>query len=280
MNALDYFGKDAAPLRRKRLFLFDLDGTLYNGGRVFPGTLPLLSHIRETGGRAVYVTNNSSRSVRDCAGHLRALGIPAAEADFCTAAQTAARLLAAQYPGELVFCVGTGSLVAELRRSGIPVTTQYDPGAGVVLIGYDTELRYQKLIDASRLLLEKNAVYLATNPDWVCPAPFGAVPDCGSICKMLEYAVHRWPRFLGKPEPDMILTACGTAGVPPAEAVVLGDRLYTDIAAGVRAGVDTVCVLSGESTEQMVRESAVQPDYTFLSVLELLRCLEKEEEMV
>lgn len=272
MSCLDYFGKDASALREKRLFLFDMDGTIYEGQRVFPGTIPLLEYIRQNGGRTVFVTNNSSRSVQDYVARLEGMGITASEADFFTSSQATAELLNREHPGETVFCVGTDSLVEELRRSGIVVTTEYQEAVSVVLIGYDTQLRYEKLWDACRLL-KKDVAYLATNPDWVCPTEFGAVPDCGSICKMLEYATGKWPRFIGKPAPDMIHAACRLTGIPERDAVVLGDRLYTDIAAGNNAGVDTICVLTGEATEAEILENRTKPRYTFSSVAELLPCL-------
>lgn len=270
MACLDYFGKDASDLKKKRLFLFDMDGTIYEGQRVFPGTIPLLEYIRRQGGRAMFITNNSSRSVRDYVARLDGMGIAAQETDFYTSSQAAAELLNREHPGKTVFCVGTDSLVNELREKGVHVITTYAEDVSVVLIGYDTQLRYEKLWDACRLL-QKDVVYLATNPDWVCPTEFGSVPDCGSICKMLEYATGKWPHFIGKPEPDMIHAACRETGISEKDTVVLGDRLYTDIAAGRNAGVDTICVLSGETTAAEILKSINPPTYTFYNVAELLQ---------
>lgn len=272
VSSRDHFGRDASGLRRKRLFLFDMDGTIYEGERLFPGVIPLLDYIQTHGGNYVFVTNNSSRSPEEYALRLRRMGIETSKEAFFTSTQAAAQLLKAEYPEEKVFCVGTESLVDELREQGIDVTIVFDEQASIVLIGYDTQLRYEKLWDACKMLT-RDVTYLATNPDWVCPVEFGAVPDCGSICKMLECATGKWPQFIGKPEPALIQIACKTREVSEKDVVLLGDRLYTDIAAGNRAGVDTICVLTGETTEQEILKSEIKPTYTFHDIEAILDCL-------
>ena len=270
----DYTGKDTAVLRNKKLFLFDMDGTIYEGERLFDGVKEMLAGIKERGGRSIFITNNSSKSVRAYIEKLNRMGIEAGEADFFTSAQATALFLNREYPGKKVYCMGTKSLVEELEKAGVCVVGLQEENPDVVLVGYDTELTYEKVSHATRMLL-KGLPYIATNPDRVCPIEFGCVPDCAAMCEMLAFAVHRYPRYIGKPEPDMVLTAMERAGVTKEETVVIGDRLYTDIASGVNAGVDTVCVLCGESNWQDVVDSPVKPAFVFEDITDFARAIEE-----
>ncbi len=149
------------------------------------------------------------------------------------------------------------------------VTEHYNTSASAILVGFDTELTAEKMRTTSKMLTECDIPYYATNPDWVCPVDFGYVPDCGSMCFGYEKATGRAPVYIGKPQPMMIECAMQKFGMTKEQTVVLGDRLYTDIAAGVNAGVDTVCVLSGEVTEKDIRESDIKPSYVLAGVWEI-----------
>lgn len=258
----DKLGRDCSPLKEKKLFLLDMDGTLYEGSRLFAGTLPLLRAIRQRGGRYLFLTNNSSSSVEAYVQRLRDMGIQAGREDFFTSAQAAALVLQREYPGQRVYCMGTDSLKAELRGAGICLAETPDAQVTVALAGFDRQLNYQKLLDMCTLLRRPEVAYLATNPDWVCPVEGGNfIPDCGAMCQMLEHAVHRMPRVIGKPEPLMVEYAMHLTGIGPEETLMIGDRLYTDIAAGNRAGVDSLCVLSGEASQEDLRNSPDRPAY-------------------
>ena len=263
----DWFGKPA-DLHGKLLWLFDMDGTIYREDRLFDGTLELLRRIEDRGGHSVFVTNNSSRSVEDYIAKLRRMGIETDRAHFFTSSQATVRLLQAEYPGALVYCQGTQSLLRELRQAGIRVTERVEP-VDVVLLGFDNEMTSEKLRRTCEILTLQSPVYLATNPDLVCPVSFGYVPDCGSISVMLRNATGKYPRFIGKPEPTMIEQAMQAFGCTKEQTVLLGDRLYTDVAAGLRAGVCSVCVLSGEATVQDIQQGEVKPTWTFASVKEI-----------
>ena len=140
-------------------------------------------------------------------------------------------------------------------------------------MGFDTELTFQKLEDAC-ILLGQGADYLATNPDWVCPTAYGFVPDCGSVCEMLWRATGRRPLVIGKPEPAMPLLAMQQAGASAQETLLIGDRIYTDIASGANAGIDTLLVLSGEAKEEDLPTAQPQPTFVLPDVQALLRTLE------
>ena len=147
------------------------------------------------------------------------------------------------------------------------VTDIEDDVFGIVM-GNDNELTFKKLEDTCKLLL-RDIVYIATNPDWVCPTSFGYVPDCGSVAEMLYRATGKRPVFIGKPNPEMLLLAMEKFGYKKDEAVMVGDRLYTDIASGYNAGIDTVFVLSGEGTLEDLKNTDTPPTYVMKNIREL-----------
>ncbi len=152
------------------------------------------------------------------------------------------------------------------------MTERYDEQTDCLLMGYDTELTYQKLIDATRLI-NRGVTYLATNPDWVCPTEYGYIPDCGSIAQALEHATGRLPRFLGKPEPAIARLAMEKKQAAPEQTVMIGDRIYTDIACGKRAGISTILVFSGETPPEVWRQSDIKPDVALAGVEDILPAL-------
>ena len=257
-------------LDKKKLFLLDMDGTLYLGNSLFPETLPFLENIKIGGGRAMFLTNNSSKSVSCYVDKLKSFGIHADENDFLTSSQATAIYLLEHYKDKLLYVFGTASFQAELKAAGLRITTTLCDDIDCLVMGYDTELVYQKLVDAC-ILLGRGVDYIATNPDFVCPTEFGYVPDCGSVSIMLKNATGKEPLFIGKPQKEMVELALKKAGMEKEDAVLIGDRIYTDIAAGINAGVDTVLVLSGETTEQQVAESFVKPTYVLKNIGEIFK---------
>ncbi len=268
MECKDYFGKECSELAGKKLFLLDMDGTIYEENRLFQGTLELLDKIQSKGGRYVFITNNSSKSVEDYIAKVNSMGIKADKDNFFTSSQATVLYLKEHHTGEIVYCQGTESLVQELKKSGVEVVCEVDERASVVLMGFDTEITGQKLRNTCEML-GKDVTFIATNPDMTCPVSFGFIPDCGSMCYMLEVATGKKPMYIGKPEPTMVNIVCEKFGYNKDEAVVIGDRIYTDIAAGLNAGVTAVCVLSGEVKLKDVEESDMKPSYTFESVKEI-----------
>ncbi len=278
MSVKDFYGVDASDLKNKKLFLFDMDGTIYTEETVIDGTYPLLDLITEVDGRYIFITNNSSKSVVDYMKKVERLGIRATEENFFTSAQATVLYLEKNHPGRTVLCMGTDSLVQELRSAGITV---YDAKTAyplekepVILVGFDTELTSEKLKNVCEVLFHfPDAPYIATNPDLRCPATFGFIPDCGAICGMLKNATGRTPIFVGKPEATMVDIVRERFGYRPEETVVIGDRLYTDVATGLNAGVTAVCVLTGEATPQEIEDGDIKPTYTFPSVKEMFEAM-------
>ena len=271
--SVDKFNKNADSLRTKKLFLLDMDGTIYNEDQIFEGTLDFLRQIENHGARYIFITNNSSKSVEDYVKKVNTMGIPADASHFYTSSQATAFYLNENYPGQTVYCMGTHSLVKELRGNGISVVTEVDDNASIVLIGFDTENTSEKIRNTC-IMLGKDVTYLATNPDLVCPVSFGYIPDCGSMSIMLKNATGKTPFFIGKPEPIMVDCVLKKLGIRPEDTVIVGDRLYTDIATGKNAGVDTICVLSGEATMEDIESGNVKPTWIFDSVKEICAALQ------
>ncbi len=255
-----------------KLFLFDMDGTLYLGNRLYDFTIELLNTIKQQGKRYLFMTNNSSKSVADYIKKLDRLGILAEEEDFITSSQATAHYLKENCPTERLYVCGTQSLKDELVSQGFTLTEQLDE-VDCIVMGNDTELTFKKLDDVSRLLSTRKVRYIATNPDYVCPTEYGSVPDCGSVCDMIYNATGKRPIFIGKPEPTMPQMALHMTGYTQSETAVIGDRIYTDIKSGLNAGIKNILVMSGETTTEILKASEDKPDLVLQDGGELLALL-------
>ena len=263
---------ELTQIKSKKLFLFDMDGTLYLGNHLYDFTQTLLDTIRECGGRYLFMTNNSSKSVKDYIDKLAKLGIASEYDDFLTSSQATAFYLCQHHKGLKLYVCGTKSLKEELSRAGLTITEDADQ-AQCIVMGFDTELTFQKLEDVSRLLCTRDLPYIATNPDYVCPTEFGSVPDCGSVSDMLYNVSKKRPLFIGKPSPLMPQLAMKKWGVTPEETVVIGDRIYTDIKSGLNAGTLTILVMSGETTAEILESSEDKPHIVMQDAGELIPLL-------
>lgn len=277
MCCADYFGKDASEIRGKKLFLFDMDGTIYEEGRLFDGVLDLLQLIMVNGGYYVFITNNSSKSVNEYVEKVNRLGIRANRNNFFTSAQATIVYLNKNFPNAKVYCQGTKSLIRELFEAGIDVTEKVENEIDVVLVGFDTELTSQKIRNTCKILQE-DVAYIATNQDLVCPVSFGFVPDCGSICGMIKNATGKEPVYIGKPNRIMIDCVREKLGYDCEHTVIIGDRLYTDIASGLNAGITAIAVLTGETSPIEINSSKYIPTYTFESVKEIYNIMGENSE--
>lgn len=261
-------------LKTKKLFLLDMDGTLYLDDNLFDGVHDFLKYINDTGGKYIFMTNNSSKSVDKYIEKLKTLGISSCEDDFLTSANaTVLYLQKKNY--KKIYTLGTNSFKEQLRDSGLSITDKLEDNTDCLCMGFDTELTFQKLEDAC-ILLNRGIDYIATNPDWVCPTWYGYVPDCGSVAEMLFNATKRRPEFIGKPKPAMAELAMEKYGFSKDETVIIGDRLYTDIACGINTGISTVFVLSGEGTREDVDSGDIKPRFILKDVKELLGILKNQ----
>lgn len=262
-----------ASLKEKRLFLLDMDGTIYLDNDLFDGTLDFLAHVISIGGRYLFLTNNSSKGIDKYVEKLSKLGIKASERDFLTSTDATIQYLK-EKNHKKIYAFGTESFRRQLSDAGLPITDKLCDGIDCLCLSNDWELTFKKLEDAC-IILRDDVDYIATNPDWVCPTWYGSVPDCGSFCEMLWRATGKRPKFIGKPQPDMVYLALEKTGYDKKDAVVIGDRLYTDVACGVNAGIDSIFVLSGEGTLADLEESDKKPTFVFQNIREILNEIQK-----
>jgi len=251
-------------LKKKKLFLLDMDGTIYLDNDLFDGTLDFLQYVKSISGRYVFLTNNSSKGVDTYIEKLKAMGVDSTSDDFLTSTDaTILYLKKKEY--KKIYAFGTESFVKQLKDSGLNITIEREEGIDCLCLSNDTELTFKKLEDAC-ILLGGDIDYVATNPDWVCPTWYGYVPDCGSFADIIYNATKKRPKFIGKPEPDMAYLAIKKTGFSKEETVLFGDRIYTDIACGVNAGISTVFLLSGEGTLEDIESSNTKSEFIYENI--------------
>lgn len=254
-------------LKDKKLFLLDIDGTVSIGEKFIDGAMDFLNYISSVG-KYIFITNNSTKGTDDYIEKFSKMGLKTGPSNFITAVNASVFYLKKNYMGKKIFICGTKSFINELEKNNINYTEKFETDISAVLIAFDSELRYEKIYNVCRILSETNADYIATNPDLVCPAPFGFIPDCGSICSMISAAVKKEPVFIGKPSVLMADMCLEETGYSKDETIIVGDRLYTDILIGVNAKIDTAAVLTGETNSKEIFASDYKPTYIFRSVKE------------
>lgn len=258
-----------------QLFLLDMDGTIYHESQLIPGALDFFALLKQQGKKYLFMTNNSSKGKIAYVQKLTKLGIDATEDSIASSVNATVMYLNQHKPGAKIYLIGTESLRVELENEGfIVVPTSYrEPDIDFVLLGFDTELNYEKLIGGC-YYISRGYQYIATNCDLRCPVKDNKyIPDCGAIAHMIADATERMPIFLGKPEKVMVEAVANKYGVPIEQIATVGDRLYTDIQVGINAGCTTICVLTGEATEQEIEATGIRPSYTFKSIKELYNAL-------
>ena len=243
-----------APERRYRGYIFDLDGTVYLGSELLPGAAELIADLRRRGARLLFVTNNPTRNQEMYAAKLSALGIPTRPEEIVNTVVTMTTWLAAQPCGTGVFVIGEAPLKQAIAGAGIRLTD--DPEEiDVVVASYDRTFDYAKLQTAFDALTgPRPARLVTTNPDVYCPFPGGrGEPDAGAIVAAIEACTKvKCSVNTGKPDRIMLETAMWILGLDAGDCIMVGDRLSTDIAMAVAAGMDSALVLTGETTSEMV----------------------------
>jgi arabinose operon protein AraL len=252
-----------------RGWLFDLDGTVYRGDELIPGAEATIAALRAEGRRVVFLSNKPLQTRTDYARKLTKLGIPASDDDVLNSSIVLARYLAARDPGAPVFVIGEPPLIAELRAHGFEVRP--DHRVRWVVIAFDRTFDYAKLNTALQAVRQSDARLIATNPDRTCPTEHGEIPDCAGMIAAVEAVTGRTVEtIVGKPSPIILEVALKALGVSASEAVMVGDRLDTDILMGKRLGLGTVLVLSGITTVDDPRIAELHPDLVLPSIKELL----------
>jgi len=256
-----------ASLDGIEVVFLDLDGTLYLGDQLVEGALDFLSRLEESGIRRFFLSNNSSRSVSQYVEKLQGMGVPATSDDVLLSTHDLLSWLSENGVTQ-TYLVGTAGMRQMLEDAGVS-TDSTDPQ--YVVLGYDTEITYEKLSTAS-VHLHRGVPMVASHPDTVCPSPDGGLPDTGAYMELFEAATGVRPEHVcGKPNAGMILHKVESLGLRPEQCAMIGDRLYTDMEMADRAGVHGVLVLSGEATMEAFEAAPQAPSLVVGSVDELAR---------
>lgn len=265
---------DSAILKQKKLFIFDMDGTIYLGGRPFDFAIRYIKKLRENGMRVLFFTNNASHTTPFYREKLTRLGFEPQKGEIMTSGDVTLEFLKRYRAGKSVYLVATDELCEEYREKGIDLLCGNEEKADIVITSFDTTLTYEKLDHACRFV-RGGAEYLSTHPDFNCPTETGFIPDSGAIAAFVTASTGVVPTYFGKPYRETIEMIAETTGVEFEEMCIFGDRLYTDIALGKRFGVTAVLVLSGETKEADVEAAADadKPDFVFGSLADVERAM-------
>ncbi len=264
----------AAPSRVYDGYLFDLDGTIYLGEELLPGARELVTRVRELGRQALFLSNNPTKDPAMYAEKLGRLGVPTPVTHIVNTVVTMTDWLLRHAPGARVFVIGEEPLRCSLERAGIPLTERPEE-IDVVVASYDRGFDYRKLqIAFDALWQHRRARLVTTNPDAYCPMPHGrGEPDAAAVVAAIEASTGaRCEVNVGKPDRIMLDTALRALDLPARNCVMVGDRLSTDIAMAVDAGVDSALVLTGDSTRDAVHRAPAerQPTYVLDRIDQLL----------
>lgn len=252
-----------------RLFVLDMDGTFYLGEEILEGSLDFLKKVEERGKKFLFFTNNSSKSPALYMEKLKRMNCIVTREQIMTSGDVAIHCLKEEFPGKTVYLLGTPALEQSFREAGIRLVEE-EPD--IVMVGFDLTLTYRKL-ERACTFIRSGAEFLATHMDVNCPTEQGMIPDCGAMCSAITCSTQRQPRFLGKPGSKTLGMVLSASGFQKEEVAFVGDRLYTDVAAGVNNGAKGILVLSGETKEEDLASSGIRPDGVFRSLKEMTEYL-------
>lgn len=245
---------------RVKHFVLDMDGTFYLSSKILDGSLEFLEKVKETGRDFIFFTNNSSKSPSVYLDKLAGMNCFINRSQIMTSGDVTIEYLNTTYPGKPVYLMGTPALVQSFKEGGINLV---EDGAEIVVVGFDTTLTYEKLIKVCDYV-RNGATFIATHMDINCPVENGFIPDVGSFCALIAKSTGGCePRVLGKPNPETVDMVVQKTGWKREEIAFVGDRIYTDVATGVKNGAIGILVLSGEADMNTVKESEIKPDGIF-----------------
>ena len=255
-----------------KCFLLDLDGTFYLDEKLLPGALELLNLLDERNLDYLFLTNNSSKHAGQYVEKLGRFNVNVGKEHILTSGEATTIYLQKEMPNAKVFIVGTRALEEEFVNCGIRLV-ENEPD--VIVLGFDTTLTYKKLWKICNFVRD-GYPYIATHPDVNCPTETGFMPDIGSFIALIELSTGRKPDVvIGKPNDNMVKAVLERTGHEKDEIVMIGDRLYTDIAMG-RTGIMTILVLSGETKKSDLAISEIRPDIIVKDLRGIVRLLKKK----
>ena len=257
-------------IKEKSLYIFDMDGTIYLGGRPFEFAKRFISNLKKSGKRVLFFTNNASHTDEFYIGKLNKMGFEVEENEIMTSGDVTAEYLKRHRSNSKVYLVGVKELIDDFSNKGIELVSGNEEKTDIVVTSFDTTLTYEKLDNACRMI-RNGAEFLSTHPDFNCPTETGFIPDSGAITAFITASTGKTPTYFGKPYRETIEMISEATGVDRKDMCIFGDRLYTDIALGKKFGVTSILVLSGETQPDDVEAAseADKPDFVFDSLDEL-----------
>ncbi|MBQ9591020.1 MAG: HAD-IIA family hydrolase [Butyrivibrio sp.] len=266
-------------LKKTELFVLDMDGTFYLDEDIIDGALDFLDAVKRCSKDYLFFTNNSSTSPELYIEKLARMNCHISREQIMTSGDVMIRFLKANYPEKKVYLLGTKPLEKNFEEAGINLFSPKKEATGyvnadtddipdIVVVGFDKTLTYEKLTNACTYI-RKGAVFLATHLDINCPVKGGFIPDCGAICAAITLSTGKEPKYVGKPFKETVDMIIDKTGVDRDKITFVGDRLYTDVATGVKNGANGILVLSGEATERDIAKSEVKPDAVYPSIKEM-----------
>ncbi len=247
----------------------DMDGVLVHEDRAIPGADAFLRSLREQGLPFLVLTNNSMYTRRDLAARLAATGLEVPEEAIWTSALATATFLADQLPGGSAYVIGEAGLTTALHEAGYTLT---DVDPDFVVLGETRTYSFEAITKAVRLILSGSR-FIATNPDVSGPSAEGPLPATGSVAAMITKATGREPYFVGKPNPMMFRSALNRIEAHSESTVMVGDRMDTDVVAGIEAGLETILVLTGSTTQADIERYPFRPSRVLPSIAEAIELI-------
>jgi NagD protein len=249
-------------LLKKRAFICDMDGVIYHGNRLLPGVNRFVDWLKQQHKQFLFLTNSSERSLSELQQKLKRLGVEVEQDHFYTSALATASFLATHKPGGSAYVIGEGGLINALYEAGYSMN---DVNPDYVVVGETRSYSFEKIEKATNLVMA-GAKLVGTNPDLSDRAENGLAPATGALIAPIELATGRQAYFIGKPNPMMMRHALKRLGCQRSETAIIGDRMDTDIIAGINADIDTVLVLSGVTTREDLKKFAYHPKYILKGV--------------
>ncbi len=254
-------------LRNKKCFISDMDGVLYHGNYLLPGAKEFIDWLKRENKKFLFLTNSSERSPKELKQKLERLGVDVDEKNFYTSALATARFVAAQAPGCSAYVIGEAGLINALYEVGI---TMNDVNPDYVIVGESKSYNYESIQRAVNLVLN-GAKLIGTNPDSTGPIEGGIMPATKALISPIEIATGKEAYFVGKPNPLMMRTAIKILGSSSEDTVIVGDRMDTDIIAGIESEIETVLVLSGVSDIDTPDHFPYRPNYILENVGKIVK---------
>lgn len=252
-------------LENKKGFICDMDGVLYHGNTLLPGVREFHSWLIEHDKKYIFLTNSSERSPRELQQKLDRLGLDVDESHFYTSALATAKFLKSQCPDGSIYVIGEPGLMNALYDVGF---TMNNVNPDYVVVGETRALNYE-MIEHATLLVQNGAQLIGTNPDITAPTEKGIIPATRALISPIEMASGRKAYFLGKPNPLMMRIGLSMLGVDNEDACIVGDRMDTDIIAGIESEIDTILVLSGVTDIDSIQKYPYRPKYVLHGVGEI-----------